>query len=70
MLKIFINGVLEEEMHMFLPPSYEECGKYYKMEKVLYDLKQSLKMWFERLTNVMRKNIYSQGNDDHIERRK
>lgn len=39
---VFLHGSLEEEVHMDLPPSYEDnlnYGKVYKLRKSLYGLK-------------------------------
>lgn len=48
----FLNGSLEEEVFMDLPPSFEKelgNGKVCRLVKALYGLKQSLRAWFGRV---------------------
>ncbi|XP_049935028.1 retrovirus-related Pol polyprotein from transposon RE2 isoform X2 [Nymphaea colorata] len=61
----FLNGHLEEEVYMSMPPGYVESGKCCHLKKALYGLKQSPRAWFERLRIVMKTNGYKQGNGDH-----
>lgn len=50
---------------MSLPPGYEEEDKCCRLKKALYELKQSLRAWFERPRNIMMRQQYTQGNEDH-----
>lgn len=52
-------------MYICIPPVYEKTGKYCKLRKVLYGIKQSLRVWFDKLRIVMRSIKYKQGNNDH-----
>ncbi|KAE8703466.1 NO-associated protein 1 [Hibiscus syriacus] len=64
----FLNGKLEEEVYMKLPPglkSVEGSNKVCKLNKSLYGLKQSPRAWFERFTKVILKNGYKQSLTDH-----
>jgi hypothetical protein len=52
----FLNGVLEEEVHVMQPPGFES-EKYphrvYKLRKVLYGLKQASRAWYGRLRGFL-----------------
>ena len=64
----FLNGELEEEVYMSLPPDFEENKKgkmVCKLKKSLYSLKQSPRAWFERFSKVIKSHGYSQGQTDH-----
>ena len=64
----FLNGKLEEEVYMQLPPglkSIEGSNKVCKLNKSLYGLKQSPRAWFERFTKVILQNGYKQSLADH-----
>jgi hypothetical protein len=48
----FLHGVLEEDVFMQQPPSYEDPAKPHhvcKLDKALYGLKQTPKAWYSRL---------------------
>ena len=63
----FLHGDLEEEIYMDIPPRYIETpGKAVcKKQRTLYDLKQSPRAWFGRLSLAMRKYGFQQSNSDH-----
>ncbi|GJU37419.1 putative RNA-directed DNA polymerase [Tanacetum coccineum] len=63
----FLNGNLEEEVYMELPPGVmnSEKGKVCKLKKALYGLKQSPRAWFGRFTKSMKAFGYRQSNSDH-----
>lgn len=53
----FLNGDLEEEVFMRLPPGFEErlgLDKVCRLRKSLYGLKQSLRAWFERFGGAIK----------------
>ncbi|RVX06515.1 Retrovirus-related Pol polyprotein from transposon RE1 [Vitis vinifera] len=64
----FLNGDLEEEVYMEIPPGFEESmakNQVCKLQKSLYDLKQSPRAWFDRFTKAVLKLGYKQGQADH-----
>ena len=64
----FLNGDLEEEVFMSLPPGFEKCfgqDKVYKLKKSLYGLKQSPRAWFERFGRAVKNHGYHQSQADH-----
>lgn len=64
----FLNGTLEEEVYMKLPPGFEhkeKTGSVCKLKKALYGLKQSPRAWFTHFSKVMKNFGYCQGQVDH-----
>ncbi|RVW64787.1 Retrovirus-related Pol polyprotein from transposon RE1 [Vitis vinifera] len=64
----FLNGELEEEVYMKIPPSMEtpeNSGKVCKLRKSLYGLKPSPRAWFDQLTRVVKKHGFIQCQADH-----
>ena len=64
----FLNGNLEEEVYMEIPPGFENKGnanKVCKLKKSLYGLKQSPRAWFDRFTRAIKRWNYIQGQSDH-----
>ncbi|RVW64346.1 Retrovirus-related Pol polyprotein from transposon RE1 [Vitis vinifera] len=64
----FLNGDLEEEVYMEIPPGFEGSmakNQVCKLQKSLYGLKQSPRAWFDRFTKVVLKLGYKQGQADH-----
>ncbi|KAJ3569220.1 hypothetical protein NP233_g5191 [Leucocoprinus birnbaumii] len=53
----FLNGDLEEEIYMRVPEGLEKFaegrGRYWKLEKSLYGLKQSGRQWKKKLNEVL-----------------
>jgi len=66
----FLNGDLEEEVYMDLPPSMqcksETRSKVCCLKKSLYGLKQSPRAWFGRFSSAMTAFNYKQSNVDYI----
>ena len=57
----FLNGELEEEVLMMLPPRFckdEEETRVWKLKKSLYGLKQSPRAWFDRFAKVIKNQGY------------
>ena len=63
----FLNGNLEEEVYMDAPQGFREKfgAKVLKLKKSLYGLKQSPRDWFEKFTQFVKSQGYSQGQNDH-----
>ena len=64
----FLNGDLEEEVYMEIPPGLKLSSSndlVCKLQKSLYGLKQSPRAWFERFTKVIKGEEFSQGQSDH-----
>ena len=56
---VFLYGELDEEIYMEQPEGFSALGqekKVYKLVKSLYELKQALKQWHEKIDNIMIKN--------------
>lgn len=63
----FLNGELEEEVYMDLPPGFNSNGdnKVCLLKKSLYGLKQSPRAWFGRFTKAILNFGYKQAHSDH-----
>lgn len=64
----FLNGDLEEEVYMQIPPGLESsstANMVCRLRKSLYGLKQSPRAWFDRLTRVVNKDGFNQCQSDH-----
>ncbi|KAE8700051.1 Pentatricopeptide repeat (PPR) superfamily protein [Hibiscus syriacus] len=64
----FLNGELEEEVFMEVPPGFDELkkdGRVCKLKKSIYGLKQSPRAWFERFTRAVKQHddIVMTGDD-------
>ena len=55
----FLNGDLEEEIFMEMPPGYQLDGKVWKLKKTLYGLKQAPRAWHRRLSEELQKLGFS-----------
>ena len=63
----FLNGVLEEELFIRLPPEFENGrNKVCKLKNALYSLKQSPRAWFNRFGKIVKTYGYMQSQADHI----
>ncbi|KAE8674962.1 hypothetical protein F3Y22_tig00111708pilonHSYRG00377 [Hibiscus syriacus] len=64
----FLHGDLEEEIYMTHPEGYKDggCEKWvYKLNKLLYGLKQSPRQWYKRFDSFMRRQKYTRSKYDH-----
>ena len=64
----FLNGNLEGEVYMTIPPSFykeREGNLVCKLKQTLYGLKQSPRHWFERFTKVIKDQGYKERHSDH-----
>jgi len=63
----FLNGIINEEVYVEQPPSFEDHqhpNHVYKLKKALYGLKQAPRQWYERLSNFLLSNGYERGMID------
>ena len=63
----FLNGDLEEEVYMEIPPGLEtssNVNRVCRLKKSLYGLKQSPRAWFNRFTKTVAQYGYSQCQAD------
>ena len=62
----FLHGDLAEEVYMQHPPKFTlgPPGTVCWLRKSLYELKQSLWMWFGRFSSIMKAEGYTQSNGD------
>ena len=63
----FLNGFIEEKVYVKQPPGFESFdfpNHVFKLSKVLYELKQALRAWYERLSNFLLEKGFSQGKVD------
>ncbi|CAL1371101.1 unnamed protein product [Linum trigynum] len=61
----YLNGELEEEVYMKLPPGMEIPGKACKLKKSLYGLKQAGRQWYARLTDALIRFGFNQSFSDY-----
>ena len=64
---VFLNGYIEEEIYVDQPPGffdYEHLNHDYKLKKAMYGLKQTLRSWYERLSNFLIEQSFVRGQVD------
>ncbi|XP_073041739.1 uncharacterized protein [Primulina eburnea] len=65
---VFLNGELEEEVYMDLPPGFNTSnnqGNSCRLKKSLYGLKQSPRAWFGRFMKFVQSQGFKQAQVDH-----
>ncbi|XP_024018583.1 uncharacterized protein LOC112090760 [Morus notabilis] len=65
----FLNGELEEELYMDMPPGFskgQEDKRVCKLKRSLYGLKQSLRAWFDRFAKVIKDQEYLQAEMERL----
>ncbi|GJZ58631.1 putative ribonuclease H-like domain-containing protein [Tanacetum coccineum] len=63
----FLYGIIEEEVYVCQPPSFEDPqfpDKVYKVEKALYGLHQAPRAWYETLSIYLIENGFRRGTID------
>ncbi|GKC36133.1 retrovirus-related pol polyprotein from transposon TNT 1-94 [Tanacetum coccineum] len=63
----FLNGDLREEVYASQPPGFKDPEKLnhgYRLKKALYDLKQALQAWYDKLSSFLIANHFTKGNVD------
>jgi hypothetical protein len=64
---LFLNGVIQEDVHVRQPPGFEISeypNRVYKLSKVLYGLKQVPRAWYARLKTFLLDHGYVMGSVD------
>jgi hypothetical protein len=67
MKSAFLNGVIQEEVYVRQPPSFESPkypDRVYKLSKTLYGLKQAPWAWYARLKTFLLEHGYVMGSVD------
>ena len=49
----FLNGELEEEVYVKVPPGINAEGRIWRLHKALYGLKQAAKAWYDKWTEAL-----------------
>ena len=63
----FLNGFINEEVFFEQPPGFQSFNfpnHVFKLKKTLYDLKQELRAWYERLSKFPLENGFKIGKID------
>ena len=50
----FINADIDDEIYTTCPPGYSKLGKVWRLLKVLYGLRKSLRLWFDELVSFLK----------------
>src|ERR1700761_82018 len=59
----FLYGDIDVETYLELPEGYRKPGKVWKLNKAIYGLKQSPRLWFQHLTNTLKDMNLSTSDD-------
>jgi len=63
----FLNGSLQEKVHVGQPPGYEvkdQEHRVYKLKKDLYGLKQAPGAWYSRIDSYLIKNGFRRSDNE------
>ena len=66
---VFLNGFIKEKVYVEEPPDFEDFKRpnhVYKLQKVLYGLKQAHRAWYEKLLKFLMEKGFSRGSVDTI----
>ncbi len=61
----FLNGELNKDIYMTQPDGYEAIGQknlIYKLKKTIFGLKQTQKVWNEKINGFFKKLVFSSVN--------
>lgn len=64
---VFLNSYLDEKVFVEQPKEFEDpkfSNHVYKLSTALYNLKQALRAWYEKLTKYLLKHGYQRGGVD------
>ncbi|WKA00041.1 hypothetical protein VitviT2T_018435 [Vitis vinifera] len=64
---VFLNGFINEEVYIEQPPGFQSFNfpnHVFRLKKTLYDLKQALRAWNERLSKFLLKKGFKMGKID------
>jgi Reverse transcriptase (RNA-dependent DNA polymerase) len=65
---VFLQGTLDEEVYMMLPPGHENEGDatiICKLNKSIYGLKQSPRAWYKKLSSYLISYNFQISSADH-----
>ena len=66
---VFLNGFINKEVYVEQPPNFQSfnfSNHVFKLKKILYDLKQTPRAWYERLNKFLLENGFKMGKIDTI----
>ena len=61
----FLNGDLDEEIYMHLPPGFRKANVVWKLKKGLYGLKQASRQWYNKIRTEFEKLGFKRCHSDH-----
>jgi hypothetical protein len=61
----FLNGNLEEEIFMNLPPGFQKLNKVWRLKKGLYGLKQVSHKWYKKICSKFEAMGFTHCHSDH-----
>ena len=63
----FLNGFINEEIYVEQPPNFQSFNfpnHVFKLKKTFYGLKQTPRVWYERLSKFLLKKGFKMGKND------